>query len=180
LKGFGDDLENGRLSIEQVKSKNSEEITKMSQVKTRTVIQALAGSISARSNSYVAGNKDWFEKHSDRAKQLIKDFLPSGGGFDSGCTVDFEASSPETIVIHTSFHHMNDNGFYDGWTEHKITIRPSFISEIDIKVSGINRNEIKDYIAETFEIALTQLVSFDAMGEKFILWANDPQSKATV
>lgn len=52
---------------------------------------------------------------------------------------------------------MNDAGMYDGWTEHVITILPSF-SGITISVSGSNRNDIKDYLAETFDYTLYQIV----------------------
>jgi hypothetical protein len=50
---------------------------------------------------------------------------------------------------------MNDAGYYDGWTYHVVTVRPSLAFEIDLRVSGPNRNDIKSHIAETFHHALT-------------------------
>lgn len=44
-------------------------------------------------------------------------------------------------------------GMYVGWTEHTITVTPSFIG-LNVKVSGRNRNEIKDYIADHFSDCL--------------------------
>ena len=86
----------------------------------------------------------------------LQSILPSGSGFDDGTQIDLDRSTPEKIVLSTSFHHMNDGGYYDGWTEHVVTVRPSFVYGLDIHVSGRNRNGIKEYITETFHFALMQ------------------------
>jgi len=52
---------------------------------------------------------------------------------------------------------MDESGGYGGWTEHYVTVTPTFTG-IDIKVSGKNRNEIKDYIAEAFEVCLNSII----------------------
>jgi hypothetical protein len=54
---------------------------------------------------------------------------------------------------------MHDSGMYDGWTEHTIVLTPSFLGHFDMRISGHNRNEIKDYIADTFRIALGIVVN---------------------
>ncbi len=66
-----------------------------------------------------------------------------------------EMSSGELLEFKTAFHHMDENGCYDGWTEHTVTVTPSLIHEFTVKVSGRDRNEIKSYIAETFQHALS-------------------------
>lgn len=58
-------------------------------------------------------------------------------------------------MFETSVHHMNPDGYYDGWTEHTVTVTPSFIGRFDLKVSGRDRNGIKDYIAEVFGSVLS-------------------------
>jgi hypothetical protein len=85
--------------------------------------------------------------------ELIKDCLPSGSGFDAGTTFNEELSTDAKLVFDTQFHHMDDGG-YTKWTAHRVTVRASFTSGLDIKVSGPNYRYIKDYIAETFAIAL--------------------------
>lgn len=72
-------------------------------------------------------------------------------------------STPNRIVIDTAFHHMNDGGYYDGWSEHSVIITPSLVWGYEIRVTGRNRNDIKDYIAETFQHALSRalVVTFD-------------------
>lgn len=56
---------------------------------------------------------------------------------------------------------MNDNGCYDGWTEHRITVRPEF-DGVSITVSGSNRNDIKDYISYIFyDMAETKVLGIN-------------------
>jgi hypothetical protein len=93
-------------------------------------------------------------------KQLIKQLnkiLPSGSGLDNGSEIDVDKTSCEKIVIKTAFHHMNDRGFYDGWNDHVVTIRPRF-SGFDVHVSGRNKRDIKDYIHDVFEHAMRQKI----------------------
>lgn len=108
----------------------------------------------------IAARQEWFDRWSDTIEQLCKDFMPSGSGFDSGTKIDLDASHAEKLVFHTSFHHMNDGGFYDGWTEHTVTVTPSFRG-INIRIGGRNRNDIKDYIHESFDYALCQEIEWD-------------------
>ena len=113
---------------------------------------AIASAIGARARC----SDDWLARWDDRLDDIARNILPRGSGFDSGMKIDLEKSTAEKIVIHADFHHMNEGGYYDGWTEHTVTIRPSLQFGIDITVSGRNRNEIKDYIAETFHHVMTR------------------------
>lgn len=122
----------------------------------RTIVEALASAIQARQNCQRRNNLEWFEHWTAQITDIAKDHLPSGAGIDSGSTVDLDRSTADRIVIHTSFHHMNEDGMYDGWTEHTVTVRPSFIGGLSLTVSGRNRNEIKDHLHQTFDHALTQ------------------------
>jgi hypothetical protein len=76
--------------------------------------------------------------------------MPSGSGFDSGTQFDYDKSTPEKLVFHTTFHHMNENGMYDGWTEHTVTVTPSFVLGYHVKITGRNKNNIIEYINECF------------------------------
>src|SRR5690606_41537978 len=59
-------------------------------------------------------------------------------------------ASASKIVLRTSFHHMNESGFYDGWTEHIITVIPDLVNGFDLRISGRNKNDVKEYIADVF------------------------------
>ncbi len=98
--------------------------------------------------------KEWRDKHTATVEELVKSHFPRGSGFDSGTTLDFDHSTEERLVFHTSFHHMNEGGMYDGWTEHTIIVKPSLAFGFKLRIGGTNRNQIKDVIAQDFEYAL--------------------------
>ena len=101
-------------------------------------------------------NEEWANKAVEELEELVLEYLPHGSGFDSGCEVDVDASKSNRVIIHTSFHHMSEYGFYTGWTEHDVIVTPSMTSGFDIRVTGRNtRDDIKSYIAETFDDCLS-------------------------
>ncbi len=120
-----------------------------------TVIQKIAQTLEAWNNCNNSGNQEWLSKHEETLNSLVKNYLPSGSGFDAGVQLDFSRSDSSRIIFQTSFHHMNGAGYYTRWTEHDITVKPKF-NGISIKVSGINYKEIKEYIAEIFNQVLTE------------------------
>jgi hypothetical protein len=90
---------------------------------------------------------------------MLVDLLPSGSGIDSGTKLDLNASHAEKLVFDIAYHHMNDGGFYDGWTQHRIVVTPSFTG-INLRISGRDRNDIKDYLYQTYDYALKQDVTY--------------------
>ena len=97
-------------------------------------------------------NAQWGDIARTRLDQLVN-MLPSGSGIDSGTKL--VSASATKIVLECSFHHMNETGYYDGWTKHRITVRPTFDS-LDIHISGRNRNDIKEYLHEVYALALSE------------------------
>lgn len=121
------------------------------------VYQAIASKIQAMRNCDESGNIEWFHKHHDAILALVRDHLPSGSGFDSGTAIDgleHVDSKRDELRFSTFFHHMNDSGMYDGWSEHCIVVRPSLAHGFTLRVAGRDRNGIKEYIAEVFSAAL--------------------------
>jgi hypothetical protein len=101
---------------------------------------------------------DQFEKIELVKCQLYtfeKTRLPSGSGFDNGCHVSISDSSEKAIHIQVDYHHMNEGGMYDGWTRHLLIVRPTFTG-FTITVKGINKNDIKTHIADTFYDVLSR------------------------
>ena len=92
---------------------------------------------------------------SDRLDYIEKEFLPSGSGFDAGTKIERE-SSVNKIVLLTSFHHMNENGYYDGWTEHKIIIKPCLQFGFTFTISGRDKRQIKEYIEDMLQEILSR------------------------
>lgn len=103
-------------------------------------------------------NDKWLDIHENSINKLTDSYMPSGSGIDSGTTFDFAGSTANKLIFTFEYHHMNEGGYYDGWTEHKCIVTPSLAFGIDIKITGSNRNDIKDYLYQTFEYCLTQEV----------------------
>jgi hypothetical protein len=110
----------------------------------------LASLIESAAHRDETGNLEWATKHRHTFRDLVKEHLPSGSGFDAGTTLNEGLSTPEKLIFETSFHHMDEHGGYDGWTEHKVIVTPSLAHGCDLRVTGRDRNDIKSYIAETF------------------------------
>lgn len=134
------------------------------------VYEELAARIVARQNC-IASNNDYRATHEETIDQLVKDFLPSGSGVDSGTQVNLDRSNGDRLVLEAGYHHMNDSGMYDGWTEHTITVTPSFIGRFDLRIDGRNRNGIKDYLAELFHTALDDRIIWDAEADCYVRYA---------
>ena len=105
-------------------------------------------------NCEKTGNTEWKERHWERMEGLVKQHMPSGSGFDAGTTLDEINFSRDVLRFTTSFHHMNPDGFYDGWTEHVVWVRPSLAFGFTLDIRGHDRNDIKEHIAEMFTYAL--------------------------
>jgi hypothetical protein len=128
----------------------------------------LASAIQARKNCEQAGHAEWFAKHSETIEQLVRDFMPSGSGWDRGTKIDLDASHADKLVLYGEFHHMNDGGFYDGWTEHTITVTPSLLHDFNVRISGRNRNDIKEYLHEMFSSCLEQTIVWSDEKQRWI------------
>ena len=111
------------------------------------------------------GNGGWADRWTERLSTIERNVLPRGSGFDSGTKIDLDATTDDRIVFTTSFHHMDENGFYCGWSEHTVTVTPSFIGNFNLKVGGRNVRDIKDYIADTFSYLLSQPYEFETKAE---------------
>ena len=61
-------------------------------------------------------------------------------------------------MLYTHFHHMNDGGFYDGWTEHSVVVTPSLVYGFDTRITGRDRNDIKNYIGEEMDLRLRNTI----------------------
>jgi hypothetical protein len=101
------------------------------------------------------------QRNVEEIEQLCREFMPSGSGFDSGTTLDFDRSTPATLVFNTGFHHMNgDTGMYTGWTEHTIKATANF-DGTEISASGRNKDGVKEYVVSCFHTSLEQIIDVE-------------------
>lgn len=131
----------------------------------RPLYALFASLLDARENCRKSGNNEWLDRHTDRLHELEKEYLPHGSGIDAQCFVDLAESRPNRLVIPFDFHHMDENGYYDGWTSHTAVVTPSLANQIDIRITGRDRNQIKDYLHEVFYNALHAVVPLPQGGK---------------
>jgi len=127
-------------------------------METRAVplYRAIAEAIGCCDRATKASNAQRWRHH---ALALTRDHMPSGSGIDSGTTLDLEISTENKLVFDAPFHHMNDAGMYDGWTDHAVTVTPCLAAPgFRIYISGRDRNNIKEYLGELYDHALSQPV----------------------
>lgn len=120
----------------------------------RKLYQILAAKIQARLNCIRAGNEVWELTHRHEIEALVKNRMPSGSGVDCGTKIDLDESEPNRLVFTFSYHHMDSNGFYDGWTEHRVIVTPDLAFGFNLKITGRDRNQIKEYLTEIYSEAL--------------------------
>ena len=99
-----------------------------------------------------ARNEEWRDRYEASLKSIMAT-APSGSGVDCGTKL-MEQSTPEKLIFGFEFHHMNEQGYYTCWTEHQAIITPSMIFGFSLKITGRNKNDIKDYLGELFNFWL--------------------------
>ena len=115
-----------------------------------TLASRIASTLDAQKRCVAAGNTEWAEKHNETMVAIMAT-APSGSGIDCGTTLDREASTAERLVFTFSFHHMDESGGYAGWTEHTAVVKASLIFGLDVRITGRDRNGIKDYLHQVYE-----------------------------
>lgn len=117
------------------------------------IYRELANRIQARLNCINKGDQEWVRQHEECIKSL-KDFLPSGSA------IDLRNSNGEKIIIDSTFHAMDDGGYYGRWIDFSVTITPSLIHGISLKISGRfgKHQDIREYLFDVFDNSLRETV----------------------
>jgi hypothetical protein len=89
-------------------------------------------------------------------EHIESNILPSGSGIDNGCKIDLENHTAERFTIRFGYHHMDEHGYYCGWTDYRAVIRADLAYGYRIDVYGKDVNGIKDYLAELFVTVMEQ------------------------
>jgi hypothetical protein len=140
-------------------------VSEKSQITLVPLYRALATKVEVLRNADVAAQRfNWSREHRHEMDQrthgslmfLINSHMPSGSGIDIGTNLDSKKTREDRLVFNISFHHMDEHGAYDGWTDHQVIVTPSLTSEFTLRITGKDRNDIKEYLYETFAYALKQ------------------------
>lgn len=134
----------------------------------QTMAAAFVSCKTALDNCAADGNTEWEARWRVRLGKLVE-LIPSGIGIDRGPRSYAHVEvKPDAIRFEVSFHHMDGVGFYAGWTDHAVTIRPAF-DGVDVRVSGRPRNGVKEYIREAMDDAFSQRVEWDEPAQRWIV-----------
>jgi hypothetical protein len=110
-------------------------------------LSKLANHIQAFQNPSIS--IEWKDRHEESINEICS-VLPHGSGIDGKCEISLELCKKDRIVFYVEFHHMDENGYYAGWTEHNIILTPSFIFGFEMRITGRNNNDIKEYLHQIF------------------------------
>ncbi|MFY7937382.1 MAG: hypothetical protein ACOVOQ_08395 [Flavobacterium sp.] len=84
-----------------------------------------------------------------RLNPVIKD----GNRIEAGCVISLK-STKKRIVIDTLYWHTNDSDETSRCTAHQVVITPSFEDEINIRITGKNEDNVKEYLHNIFRESL--------------------------
>ena len=114
-------------------------------------VKDLATRLQAYQNCLLTNTEEsikWAEHHKEIILKMCEP-LPHGSGFDNGCTINLLQSNLQKMVFDFEYHHMKD-GYYSGWTKHKVFLRPSFFG-YQIRITGKNPDSIRGYFYDVFQ-----------------------------
>ena len=102
------------------------------------------------------GSENFRSEYEDLLEYIERNILPSGSGVDCGTKINMEKSKDNLIVLDVDFHHMDEHGYYDGWTHHKVKVCPDLVFGYDLKVTGRDKNMIKEYLGDLYHYVLSE------------------------
>ena len=127
------------------------------QQKQQKVYQELARRLVAYKNCIETDNKEWEEKHLEQLVRLVNERLPIGAGFDGETELDYVKSNANKLVFHSSYHAMDENGFYTRWYDFTVIVNPSLTHGFDLRIKGDKMSSfLKEYILDAYSEALEE------------------------
>lgn len=124
----------------------------------------LLGAVVAYQNCQENNNQEWSKKWQEKIVEYEK-MLPlnSGGSFTHLCSVDFDNTNKDVLVLDCSHHYYNNAGYSEGWMEFKVAVRPSLLFDIEIEFVWFERphrsfGDLEEYFEDLFQHGLTELV----------------------
>jgi len=92
---------------------------------------------------------------------ILKNVLPHGSGFD--CSWDIEQKKNGNVYAISSFHCMNENGYYDGFADFTVIFKKGqpiadFVLQFNGKIAQRKNNKyfLREYLEESIYESLRQ------------------------
>jgi len=108
----------------------------------------------------VPRNHEWEPRWDKRIKDLV-DGMPHGSGIDGEWVFDRENSGNDELNFYCSYHHMDEYGGYDGWTDFKARVWPDLQFGFRLRIVGPfpkKYSDTRDYLHEVIDCYLNEEV----------------------
>jgi hypothetical protein len=106
----------------------------------------IANLLLAYQNCVKNKNEEWKYKHKENIENLCSLYMPHGGGFDDDTSLNILKSTPNRLRFETSYHPLNENGFYENWIDFTVIIKPSLAFDFDIVFYGLTKKQKENYL----------------------------------
>lgn len=77
------------------------------------------------------------DHQSEQIEDTIKRYLPSGSGIDAGVKLDLDESTGDRLVFTFGYHHMNQGGYYSGWSAWTLIVTASLAHGFTMDLNGV-------------------------------------------
>jgi len=114
----------------------------------------------AQHESFLELREEWAMRWNDRLHAMLE-ALPHGSGLDTDWHYVGDKCNADRITLSISYHNMDEMGGYCGWSDLIITVKPSLIHGINLRIVG-GDNELKDYLYEILSTALRETYQQEA------------------
>ncbi len=111
-------------------------------------------------------NLEWRDNHMTSILGLVREYMPRGSGIDNGVAFDFDASKKDKLVFTFGYHCMNDGGYYDGWIDYTLTVKPNLARGYDMRITGRDYHGNKEYFYDLLADALNTDVTVLTYAER--------------
>ena len=116
----------------------------------KPLYKELAGRLIALDNCRKAGNTEWETRHAKVISGLCSKY---------GILIDLEESDPNRLVFHVTQAHYTTHGYDDGCTDHDVIVTPDLFFDLEIRITGRNKNDVKDGIYQEYDAVLRETVT---------------------
>jgi len=120
----------------------------------KPMYEYLAQWIDAYHRSVERGATDWVENHRATIEAAIDATAPYDLKFD------FDESNGEKLLMWMEYHHMNEQGMWDGWESYSIRVKGSLQFGTDIYIGGRDRHDVKEMLYDTIGMWLNTPVTY--------------------
>ncbi len=113
-----------------------------------------------RRNFDPANSETYVINHTKKIEKIIREYLPHGCGINDGYDFDYDHSTGEKLVINSSYHCIDNNGFYVMKIPFTIIVTPSLLFDFKLKISGTfgKKKNTKEYLYNLFSESFNILI----------------------